>query len=337
MKNDSLQNGGKIRFLGVPKTNHGPERGTAHRGFAITCAMQYRVKGVGEMDNKNNEMVWTAIPKLQRMPSQQWEEALDNSLLQIVLAVVQDGICILNAELDILYSNVAMKTWYKHKGDDLGHKCYEIYHDRTEPCEGCSVLKAIKSRQPETMIQYYSVMRGKKEWHRLFSVPIFDYDGNVYMVIEYVRNITNEKKSDSEKRMVESQNKLLLELTDRQEKESREREKSMTDNVSRAVKVVLGYLEDILDKESYTLVQHQLDIGLKGMPAQVNPMLARLSNKELMIAGYIRDGYMSKEIADKLCVSKKTVDYHRTNIRKKLELGENDGLQAYLKEHLKSI
>lgn len=144
-------------------------------------------------------------------------------------------------------------------------------------------------------------------------------------------------KSDSEKRMVESQNQILLELTERQERESREREQSLTDNVSRAVSLVLGYLEDVLDKDSYELVQNQLELGLKGMSSQVNPMLARLTNKELRIAAYIRDGYMSKEIADKLCVSKKTVDYHRTNIRKKLELGENDSLQGYLKEHLKQI
>lgn len=78
------------------------------------------------MHHNNNELAWTAIPNLQSLPLQSWEEALDNSLLQIVLSVVQDGICILNADLDILYSNIAMKTWYKHKGNDLGHKCYEI-------------------------------------------------------------------------------------------------------------------------------------------------------------------------------------------------------------------
>ena len=39
---------------------------------------------------------------------------------------------------------------------------------------------------------------------------------------------------------------------------------------------------------------------------------------------------MSKEIADRMNLSKKTVDYHRSNIRKKLELGPKDDLRQAL-------
>ena len=56
-----------------------------------------------------------------------------------------------------------------------------------------------------------------------------------------------------------------------------------------------------------------------------------------MVARLVRDGYLSKEIAEQLCISKKAVDYHRTNLRKKLGLENEDNLQNYLKTHLKML
>ena len=47
----------------------------------------------------------------------------------------------------------------------------------------------------------------------------------------------------------------------------------------------------------------------------------------------IKEGYTSKEIADALFITKKTVDYHRSSIRKKLDL-KNGNLRVYLETHL---
>lgn len=41
------------------------------------------------MRHNNNELAWTAIPNLQSLPPQSWEEALDNSLLQILLELTE--------------------------------------------------------------------------------------------------------------------------------------------------------------------------------------------------------------------------------------------------------
>ena len=289
------------------------------------------------MGEKNGGETWTTIPGEQRLVAELWEEALDNNLLQVVLSVIQDGVCILGVDLEILYQNIALKSWYNKKGNGLGHKCYEMYHDRIEPCEVCPVLNTIKSNQPETAIQYYYSPKGQKKWHRLFSVPIHDHNGEIFMVIEYVRDITNERKSVSEKKLVENQNEFLQELSARKEKEMHDREKSYVNNVTKAVDSVLGYLDNILDKESYSIVKDQLEMGIMGIPQQINPKVKRLSEKELTIAKLIRAGYVSKEIADKLYVSKKTVDYHRTNIRKKLGLSNEDNLQDILKEYMKDI
>ena len=72
----------------------------------------------------------------------------------------------------------------------------------------------------------------------------------------------------------------------------------------------------------------KLDIPvISKLPIRDHP----LTHRELQVALYIKEGYTSKEIADLLCVSKKTVDYHRKNLRHKFHLKSRDSsLQTYL-------
>ena len=55
-----------------------------------------------------------------------------------------------------------------------------------------------------------------------------------------------------------------------------------------------------------------------------------MTEQEAAVARYIVNNFVSKEIAEKLHISKKTVDYHRTNIRKKLGLGADENLKQCL-------
>jgi DNA-binding NarL/FixJ family response regulator len=54
--------------------------------------------------------------------------------------------------------------------------------------------------------------------------------------------------------------------------------------------------------------------------------LALLSDREIEILKTIAEGYSSKEIAQQLFISHRTVETHRTNIMKKLELKKLAGL-----------
>ena len=69
---------------------------------------------------------------------------------------------------------------------------------------------------------------------------------------------------------------------------------------------------------------------LKNSP---NPW-AKLSGRELEIVKLISKGFVTKVIADKLSVSERTVDNHRANIRKKLQLPSHTPLAKYLSNHI---
>ena len=55
-----------------------------------------------------------------------------------------------------------------------------------------------------------------------------------------------------------------------------------------------------------------------------------LSLREVEIVKLIRGGYLSKEIAEKLFISVRTVETHRANILKKLNLNSTVSLLAFL-------
>ncbi len=59
--------------------------------------------------------------------------------------------------------------------------------------------------------------------------------------------------------------------------------------------------------------------------------LPNLSSREMLVAGLIKDGRTTKDIAAILNTSVKAVEFHRYNIRKKLRLTRSkSSLSAYL-------
>ena len=57
--------------------------------------------------------------------------------LKETLDSIQDGISLLDKNLNIIFTNSAMERWYAHQLPFTGKKCYEAYHNRTEHCEIC--------------------------------------------------------------------------------------------------------------------------------------------------------------------------------------------------------
>ncbi|MBU2101771.1 MAG: PAS domain S-box protein, partial [Candidatus Omnitrophica bacterium] len=128
------------------------------------------------------------------------EEALraGERFLSSCFTSIQDGINILDKEMNILRVNPVMETWYAHAMPLVGKKCYDAYHSRTRQCEICPSAQTIVSEKAA----YEEVpKRGPGGeivgWLDLYSFPLIDQEtGTMKGVIEYVRDITERKRAE---------------------------------------------------------------------------------------------------------------------------------------------
>lgn len=164
----------------------------------------------------------------------------EDHLLQSILALVQDGICFLSKDLDVLYANPAMRFWYEGiQENSIGRKCYEAYHGRSEPCENCPVLRAIETGGPEIGEQNYEIDKKQKGWQRIFCMPIRDKEEGTFLVVEYIRNITNERKTSLSMELMKNQIEALSDVIRQKEKEREEKQQMFINNMNRSIDVVL--------------------------------------------------------------------------------------------------
>jgi hypothetical protein len=288
------------------------------------------------MNQEKVEDIWTNIPKPEKLPKERFQRDLTNDLLQSILSLIQDGVSIIDRELNVIYMNPSMNFWYPGALNRKADKCYKLYHNAKAPCDNCPVLRVFDSKRPETELALYEDIYSAKikGWQRIFCMPIFDDDNEVIIVVEYVRDITSLRKLELATQLMEKQSGVLFDILEQQEKERKSVEQTIVNNVELSMKPILDYLENVLEKENIDMVKRQLDHITQGISEKKSYMFEILSPKELQVAKMIKDNYLSKQIADKLMISKKTVDYHRANIRKKLNLGQGDNLQKFLEGNL---
>jgi DNA-binding NarL/FixJ family response regulator len=92
-------------------------------------------------------------------------------------------------------------------------------------------------------------------------------------------------------------------------------------------------IQSVLDGKTYlshNVSKIVIEGYLKGKEGQMpNSTLGLLSPREREVLKLIAEGYKNKEIAANLCISIKTVEKHRTNLMKKLDLHNAAALTAY--------
>jgi DNA-binding NarL/FixJ family response regulator len=68
-------------------------------------------------------------------------------------------------------------------------------------------------------------------------------------------------------------------------------------------------------------------------PSEVSPASAELTPRELEVLRLVADGHSNQAIAERLGVSRKTVDVHRTNFMRKLALHDVTEIVKYALRH----
>jgi PAS domain S-box-containing protein len=257
--------------------------------------------------------------------------------LEGVFNGIQDGISVLDKDLNILKVNQTMEKWYPHALPLPGKKCFQAYHGESEPCTICPTARAIETGILQMDVVPFTGQKGRIGWMELFAFPLKDEKNNVTGVIEYIRDITERKKAEEvlqeQKETLEKKNIALNEVLGQIEIEK----KQIKDNViANAENLLLPIIEKISlkgESSKYAqLLQKNLQELTSSFGARLSDKKSKLTSREIDICNMIKNGLTSKEISGLLNISLQTIEKHRSHIRKKLGIvNEKLNLSSVLK------
>lgn len=182
--------------------------------------------------------------------------------------------------------------------------------------------------------------------HFDFSLkPVPDEDGKVSFLIAEGRDITDRKEAEEalrkreeelrfKTRNLEEANIALKALARHIEENRQELEKNIVLNLRT---LVFPYIEKMQVSNLSIRQKMFMEIIEKNLNDVIAPFVRAIGHfgltpTETHIAGLIRDGRKTKEIAESLHISRRAVEVHRYNIRKKLKINRSrHNLCAFLR------
>jgi PAS domain S-box-containing protein len=165
-------------------------------------------------DNKGNiEYVTGVFYDITRHKKAEDELRKSEKFLQNIFDAIQDGISVLDKDLNVIQINNTMVKWYAHAMPFKGKKCYELYHGRAEPCEICPSVRALEKGSLQMDIVPLVESGQSVGWLELYSFPILDAKGNPSGIVEYVRNITERMEAEQALRESEQRFRTVADFT----------------------------------------------------------------------------------------------------------------------------
>jgi PAS domain S-box-containing protein len=256
--------------------------------------------------------------------------------LNAMLQSIGDHISMMDKDLNIVWANRITKTVFGN--DIIGKKCYEVYHRRKEPCEPypCITLKAFQDGKAHEHDTQAIDQEGKKIFfHCTANVALRDKEGKPTAVLEICRDITEHKQAElaliergkeleNKTHELEEVNAALRVLLKHREEDKKDLEDKVVANVK---ELVFPYVEKLNNSRLNDRQMVYLNIIKSNLEDIITPFLHQLSSKysdltpnEIQVAGFVKEGKTTKEIAELLNSSTGAINFHRNNLRKKLGL-----------------
>lgn len=246
-----------------------------------------------------------------------------------------DGIGLIDLDFNIIGVNNIMSEWYAEKQPFLGKKCFNIYHNRTEPCDDCPSKVSMSTNRMQSSIVPYESNEQKWGEQVLSTFPVRNEQEQVVAIIEYIRDIHKETKGQEVmvnlRSMMDIQSQKIMEqeltlgilgrqLSNTFQNSTTSIHYQIQNQILPLVNSVLKLNQNKnLDKLLKLIVKMLENVDSKSLDS-ISMINENLTHRERQIAGYIQQGLSSKEISSLLFIAKKTVDFHRYNLRKKFNI-----------------
>ena len=106
------------------------------------------------------------------------------------------AICVIDRDFRVVEANARFTELY---GEWAGHRCYEVYKDRTEMCVTCGAAKTFDDGKTREREEEGVDRHGRPHHYLVDIVPVIRDDGSIPYIIEMSTDITELKQLQREK------------------------------------------------------------------------------------------------------------------------------------------
>ncbi|MFP4460380.1 MAG: ATP-binding protein [Candidatus Zixiibacteriota bacterium] len=116
-----------------------------------------------------------------------------------ILDAIQDGISVLDKDLNIIKTNTWLEKLFGSKESLYGSKCYSKFHNRESICPWCPSAWSMHTGEANSAIVPFPFSSEKPDkWLELTAFPIMNQEGEIDGVIEYIKDVTEKKNAEDE-------------------------------------------------------------------------------------------------------------------------------------------
>ncbi len=182
------------KTLELGSTNYGDVTFVRQQGEEVAVDVSASVLGFGR-----RKVILQIVRDVTEKKALEKQLLASQKRLQAIFDGISDIISVQDRSLEIALANKKIAELRDTTPQELvGRKCYEMYFDRSEPCEGCPILKTFETRKPE----FLEMVHGG-EIYQIWSYPMFGLDGEIDHVIENAKVVTQQKFL--EKQLIQSE------------------------------------------------------------------------------------------------------------------------------------
>jgi len=213
--------------------------------------------------------------------------------------------------------------------------CYDSWASRIHPDDFDQVINALKAHLEKGEV--YNVeyrhrhKSGAYRWQNSRGQAIFDKKGKAIRMTGCIRDITEQKQAE-ESRKININLKELLTQVELEKKALQDQIAANVDNLLMPTLTRLKTKASSLDKKHVSLLEQNLQEITSSYGISVSRQQYKLAPREIEICNMVKNGLTTKEIAQLLNVSYRTVETQRNRIRQKLGIANKEiNLVTYLK------
>jgi PAS domain S-box-containing protein len=252
---------------------------------------------------------------------------IETTLFSTLVKKSLSGILIVNMH-EIRFANEAFEKITGYSQQDLRNMSpWDMVHpEEREKIRNLGLARFKNSSVRESYETRWVHKKGHELWVEV-RATLIDHSEPPEILANII-DITDRKRAEADlevkSRRLEETNTALKILLQQQNEQKEELQKNIVFNVDQLIMPYIDELESFLVKPRNKAFVQAIKENLKEIIAPFTRTLstkyANLTPKQLTVINLIRHGKTTKEIAETLCVSKAAVDFHRHNIRQKLNL-----------------